>query len=107
MSTTTISEHIWKFKRSEIDHTIKWEILNKALPYSASIGRCNLRIAERINILYKRPTLNKRRELFCTCPYRRKCLLQSAKLPNENLNGRRKKHTPDVGSRKASPLENG
>ena len=70
LSTTTLSEHIWKLKKSKIDHTIKREILDKALSYSASTGRCNLCIAERINILYKRPTLNKQRELFCTCPHR-------------------------------------
>ena len=62
-------------KKSEIDLRIKWEILDKALTYSASTRRCNLCIAERINILFKKPTLNKRRELYCTCLHRRKCLL--------------------------------
>ena len=70
-------------KKNKIDHIINWEILDKALPYSASTGRCNLCIAKRINILYKRPTLNKRRELFCTCPHRRKCLLQKNEMEPE------------------------
>ena len=57
LSTKTLSEHNWNLKKSKIDHKIKWEILDKALPNSASTGRCNICIAERINILYKRPTL--------------------------------------------------
>ena len=31
LSTITLSEHIWKLKKSKIDHIIKWEILDKAL----------------------------------------------------------------------------
>ena len=38
-STTTLSEHIWKLKKNKIDHIIKWEILDKALPYLASTGK--------------------------------------------------------------------
>ena len=106
-STTTLSEHIWKLKKNKIDHIIKWEILDEALPYSASTGRCNVCIAERINILYKIPTLNKPRELFCTCPLRRKFLLQYAKLSNEDRDGTRKKYTPDVDNGNAPTLDNG
>ena len=39
MSKTTLSEHIWKLKKSEIDHKIKWELQDKARPYSTSTGR--------------------------------------------------------------------
>ena len=107
LSTITLSEQIWKLKKSKIDHIITWEILDKALPYTASIRRCNLCIVERINIVYKRPTLNKRRELFCTCPHRRKDLLQNAKQSIENRDGTRKKHTPDLDNGNAPTLENG
>ena len=106
-SATTLSEHIWTLKKNKIDYIINWEILDKALPYSASSGRCNLCIGERINISYKRPTLNKRRELFCTSPHSRKCLLQNAKLPNEDREGTRKEYTPDDDNGNPPTLENG
>ena len=48
MSTKTLSEHIWKLEKGEIDHTVKWEILEKALLDSTSTGRYNLSIPERI-----------------------------------------------------------
>ena len=52
LSTTPLSEHIWALKKSKTDHTIQWEILDKAIPYSASTWRCNLCIADIINIFY-------------------------------------------------------
>ena len=32
LSSTTLSEHIWNLKKSKMDHTIEWEILDKAYP---------------------------------------------------------------------------
>ena len=67
-SATSLSEHIWKLKESNADHTVTWKILEKAQPYSPTTGKCNLCTTENAYIAYTHPSLNKRRELFSTCP---------------------------------------
>ena len=63
-SFTSLSEHIWKLKESNTDHTVTWKILEIAQPYSPTIGKCNLCTTEKAYIAYTHPSLNKRRELF-------------------------------------------
>ena len=83
-SATSLSEHIWKLKENNTDHTVTWKILEKAQPNSPTIGKCNLCRTEKAYIAYTHPSLNKRRELFSTCPHRRKHILS-------NLNSEEKK----------------
>ena len=75
----SLSEHIWKLKESNADHTVTWKVLEKAQPYSPTTGKCNLCRTEKAYIAYTHPSLNKRRELFSTCPHRRKHLLSNLK----------------------------
>ena len=82
-SATSLSEHIWKLKESNTDHTVTWMILKKAQPYSPITGKCNLCTTEKVYIAYTHPSLNKRRELFSTCPHRRKHLLSNLKSEEE------------------------
>ena len=39
-STTSLSEHIWKLKENNTDHTVTWKILEKAQPYTPITGKC-------------------------------------------------------------------
>ena len=63
-STTSLSEHIWKLKENNTDHTVTWKILEKAQPYTPITGKCNLCTSEKAYIAYNHPSLNKRREHF-------------------------------------------
>ena len=78
-SATSLSEHIWKLKESNADQTLTRKILERAQPYLPTTGKCNLCTTEKAYIAYTHPSLNKRRELFSTCPHRRKHLLSNLK----------------------------
>ena len=82
-SATSLSEHIWKLKENNTDHTVTWKILEKAQPCTPITGKCNLCSTEKAYIAYTHPSLNKRRELFSTCPHRRKHLLSNLKMKSE------------------------
>ena len=82
-SSTSLSEHIWKLKENNTDHTVTWKILEKAQPYTPITGKCGLCTSEKAYIAYNHPSLNKRRELFSTCPHRRKHLLLNLKKISE------------------------
>ena len=60
-STTSLSEHIWKLKENNTDHTVTWKILEKAQPYTPITGKCSLCTSEKAYIAYTHPSLNKRR----------------------------------------------
>ena len=78
-----LSQLFWKLKENNTDHTVTWKILEKAQPYSPITGKCNLCTSEKAYIAYTHPSLNKRRELFSTCPHRRKHLLSNLKIISE------------------------
>ena len=82
-SATSLSEHIWKLKENNTDHTVTWKILEKAQPYTSTTSKCNLCTTENTYLTYTHPSLNKRRELFSTCPHRRKHLLSNLKIKSE------------------------
>ena len=79
-SATSLSEHILKLKENNTDHTVTWKILEKAQPYTPTTGKCNFCTTEKAYIAYTHPSLNKQRELFSTCPHRRKHLLSNLKM---------------------------
>lgn len=76
-SATSLSEHIWELKNANLKYTITWSIVEKARPYSPKTKRCNLCLAEKYNILSKKPSLNRRKEIYGTCMHRKKHLLQN------------------------------
>ena len=82
-SATSLSKHIWKLKENNTDHTVTWKIREKAQPYTPTSSKCNLCTTEKAYIAYTLPSLNKRRELFSTCPNRRKHLLSNLKMKCE------------------------
>ena len=56
-------------------------VIERAQPYSAATNRCNLCIAEKYFIVKTKPSLNKRRQIFSSCPHRKKHLLQNYQWP--------------------------
>ena len=110
-SATTLSEFIWKLKESKTEYHLSWDVIDRAQPYSAATNRCNLCIAEKYFILKTKPSLNKRRETFSSCPHRKKHLLQNYQWPgNEKKQdkvGTATKHTsviPEESGGQATPL---
>ena len=82
-SAASLSEYIWKLKENNTDHKVTWKILEKAQPYTPTTVKCNLCTTEKAYIAYTHPSLNKRRELFSTCPHGRKHLLSNLKMKSE------------------------
>ena len=106
-SATSLSEHIWKLKENTV-HTVTWKILEKAQPYSSTTGKCNLCTTEKAHIAYAHPSLNKRRELFSTCPHRRKHLLSNLKSEEKkNPSGSAPSRSAPSGRAPRPPEEDG
>ena len=109
---TTLSEFIWKLKESKTEYHLSWDVIERAQPYSAATNSSNLCIAEKYFILKTKPSLNKRREIFSSCPHRKKHLQQNYQWPgNENKQqhkvGTATKYTsviPEESGGQATPL---
>ena len=83
-STTTLSEHLWTLKDAGVIHKTEWTILDKAKPCSPATRKCDLCLTEKYHILLgKSRLLNRRSEIFGTCPHRKKHLLQNSDRSNE------------------------
>ena len=96
-SATTLSEFIWKLKESKTEYHLSWDVIKRAQPYSAATNRCNLCIAEKYFILITKPSLNKRREIFSSCPHRKIHLLENYQWPgNEKKKNTRSERQPNT-----------
>ena len=101
-SATSLSEHIWKLKESNTDHTVTWKILEKAQPYTPITGKCNLWTTEKAYYCLHTPFFEQTKRTLLDLPAQektfpikseiRKKKLQAAvhqDLPKRtNLNGR-------------------
>ena len=60
-------------KDAGVIYKTEWTILDKAKPCSPAARKCDLCLAEKYEILIEKSQfLNKRSEIFGTCPHRRK-----------------------------------
>ena len=68
----SLSSHIWDLKDSNTPYSIKWEVVRRANTFSPVTKRCDLCIAEKLEIIYNqgKATLNKRHEVFNHCRHR-------------------------------------
>ena len=75
---TSLSQHIWNLKESDVPFSLKWEVLSKCTPYAGGSRVCNLCITEKFEILKCDPkiTLNKRTEIVGKCRHRAKFKLK-------------------------------
>ena len=76
---TELSKHVWFIKDRGEEPVIKWEIVKKCAPYNTSSNKCNLCLAEKLEIIMrdKENLLNKRSELVSKCRHINKHLLKS------------------------------
>ena len=68
---TKLSEHVWKLKDKNIDHTVKWTILDRAPIFNPITRKCRVCLKEKFFIMYDKSgsSLNKRQEIFNGSPY--------------------------------------
>ena len=69
---TGLSEHIHKLKQKNIQHTLKWEIVDRAKTFNPVTGICALCTREKFYITFKPEwsTLNKKSEIFAHCRHK-------------------------------------
>ena len=64
-SNTSLSEHIWNLKNKKAEDNVEWKMLKQLKPYAPNKKICNLCFEEYFRILMEKPTLNRRKEIFC------------------------------------------
>ena len=81
-TATELASHIWDLKDSNTQYNIQWEIVKRANPFSHTSNRCDLCLAEKIEIIYNplKATLKKRYEVFNHCRHRASLLLVKKKV---------------------------
>ena len=77
VNQTSLSNHIKKLAKKNIAHTIKWDILSSAKPFSPVSGICSLCTKEKFYITFKPgvATLNKKSEMYSNCRHKKRVLL--------------------------------
>ena len=75
--STELSKCIWKLKRKNTPHSVKWAVVTKAQAYSNATKWCPLCLAEELEILEadKTVNINKRSELVSKCRHEKKYYL--------------------------------
>ena len=76
-TSTRLSRHIWRLKDENKPYSIRWSVVRRAAPYSNISKRCNLCLAEKLEIAWadKTRSLNKRSELVSKCRHENKFYL--------------------------------
>ena len=71
---TNLSEKVWDLEDRNVDFEIKWEILQRAIPYQAGSDDCQLCLAEIFDIIYhpEEANLNSRNEFINKCRHKNK-----------------------------------
>ena len=73
-NTTELSKEVWKIKKKGFIPSITWRIIKQFPAYNPATKKCQLCIAEKMEILERDPEnlLNKRSELISSCRHRNK-----------------------------------
>ena len=82
---TSLSNHIRNLKQKNIQHTIEWEQVDQAKPFSPISGICGLCTKEKFYITFKPGIgpLNKKSEMFSNCRHKKRVLLCGTKTPTD------------------------
>ena len=86
-TSTTLSDHVWKLNKKNINFNIKWQVVKRVKPSAPSNKVCGLCLQEKkLSILRSAPSLNKRSEIFGHCIHRKSsclatCLCQLMRSP--------------------------
>ena len=79
-NTTALSAHYHHLTDKNEQPQIKWNILTKCRPYTPGSRKCDLCLSEKLEILFKTPSLNKRSELLVKCRHSTKWKLKNTKM---------------------------
>ena len=65
-TSTTLSDHVWKFKKKHINFNIKWENfkIKKVKPFSPGDKVCKRCSQERLTLLRSAPFLNYKKNVW-------------------------------------------
>ena len=74
--STELSKAIWDLKDKNISYTIDWKIITRAESYKSGSRSCNLCLTEKLCILQKPVSINKRSELISKCRHMNKFLVK-------------------------------
>ena len=73
---TELSKAIWDLKDKNIGYTIDWKVITRAESYISGSKSCNLCLTEKVCILQKPDSINKRSELISKCRHMNKFLIK-------------------------------
>jgi hypothetical protein len=81
-NSTELSKYIWKLQDIKKNYNIKWSVITSAKAYSNISKKCNLCLAEKLNIIKanKANLLNKRSELISKCRHENKYYLTNTRI---------------------------
>ena len=76
---STLSAHIWKLKRENVDYDISWKIIDRDKTFSPIRNLCQLCTKEKYHIIFSPEicSINNCDELKAPCRHKRKFLLQN------------------------------
>ena len=63
-TSTTLSDHVWKLKKKNINFNIKWQVVKIVTPFAPSNKVCGLCLQEKLSVLRSARSLNKRTKIF-------------------------------------------
>ena len=83
-NSTSLSKYIWNLKNNQLQYTLTWDIIRKAVSYKGGGGKkegiCNLCITEAKCIMQSSAILlNTKSEIFYNCPHRKRLKYDSFK----------------------------
>ena len=81
---TTLSDHVWKLKKKNINFNITWQVIKRVKPFSPSNKVCGLCLQEKLSILRSAPSLTKEAK-FWTLYHRKKFLLSNLSMSTDEV----------------------
>ena len=84
-TSTTLSDHVWKLKKKNINFNITWQVVKRVKPFAPSNKVCELCLQEKLSILRSAPSLNKRNKIFEHCIHRKKFLLSNLSMSTDEV----------------------
>ena len=85
-TSTTLSDHVWKLKKENINfNNFTWQVVKRVKPFAPSNKVCGLCLQEKLSIPRSAPSLNKRGEICGHCVHRKKFLLSNLSMSTDEV----------------------
>ena len=72
---TTLAGYVWELKDQQVEYNIKWTTMARARAFTPSSKMCRLCLMEKVKIILRGSTPNKRTEFFSSCRHKEGLLL--------------------------------